>query len=125
MRPIPHRPIVLAALLTTTALAGCVGLGNADAHPVKEIAMWVEPMDWEVHPGVTTPVWAFCADGDGVEPVHGDDPCGVPAPTIRVREGDLTVGWGSHANQEWWHGGGVLWQPGQQLRRLGGASPTS
>jgi plastocyanin len=33
-------------------------------------------------------VWAFCAEGDGVEPVHGDEACGVPGPTIRVNEGD-------------------------------------
>lgn len=32
-------------------------------------------------------MWAFCAEGDGVEPVR-DGPCGVPGPTIRVEAGD-------------------------------------
>jgi manganese oxidase len=75
-------------ILVTTALAGCVDpVEGTDGSQVREIRMWVEEMDWEIHPGVTTPVWAFCAEGDGVEPVH-DGPCGVPGPTIRVTEGD-------------------------------------
>jgi manganese oxidase len=81
------RTVALAVLLGTSALlAGCVADGN-EPPQIREIQMWVEETDWEVHPGITTPVWAFCAEGDGVEPVH-DGPCGVPGPTIRVTEGD-------------------------------------
>ncbi len=81
-------PLLVASALTAALLSGCIvdspPFGSVD----REIRMWVEPMDWEIHPGVTTPVWAFCAEGDGVEPVFGDAACSVPAPTIRVREGD-------------------------------------
>ncbi len=78
-------------LLATAALAGCAGIVS-DLEPVKtrHITMWVEEIDWEIHPGVTTPVWAFCAEGDSVEPVHGEA-CGVPGPTVHVNEGDTII----------------------------------
>ncbi len=82
--------LVLACVMVAAGLAGCVATTSGSADPdVKEIRMWVEQMDWEIHPGVNTTVWAFCAEGDGVEPVHGEEACGVPGPTIRVQEGDL------------------------------------
>lgn len=82
--------VILAASFGGAALAGC--LTTSDAAPsytpvTREIRMWVEPLDWELHPGVTTPVWAFCGEGDGVELPHGEA-CGVPGPTIRVVKGD-------------------------------------
>lgn len=81
------RVLILAAcLLPAAAMAGCV-----DASPqadVKQMAFWIEAIDWELHPGVTTPVWAYCAEGDGIEPVWGE-PCGVPGPTVRVQAGDI------------------------------------
>ncbi len=75
------------ALLCILLLAGCAGIGTSvDADRTYKISMWVEEMDWEIAPGVTTKVWAFCATGDGVEAPLG--PCSVPGPTIRVRAGD-------------------------------------
>lgn len=74
-------------LFTSTLLAGCLGPMAGDSPQLREIEMWVEETDWEITHGVHTTVWAFCAEGDGVEPVH-DGPCGVPGPTIRVTEGD-------------------------------------
>ncbi len=87
-----EKTALIAFTLLTAALAGCVGDLPQASNPhaqVHEIHMWVEEMEWEVHPGVTEAVWAFCAEGDAVEPVHGDEACGVPGPTIRVTEGDL------------------------------------
>ena len=83
---------LVAALFAGAALAGCIDTGatadaGAPAPRTREVRMWVEPLDWEIHPGVTTPVWAFCGEGDGVEPVHGEA-CGVPGPTLRVTKGD-------------------------------------
>ncbi len=85
-------PLFAGLLLTVTAitLSGCAGVGGFDFPETHHIRMWVEEMDWELHPGVTTKVWAFCAEGDAVEPVW-DGPCGVPGPTIRVREGDRLI----------------------------------
>jgi DNA-binding transcriptional ArsR family regulator/plastocyanin len=80
--------VVAASLLLAVPLAGCLAGGNLGGQAVREIDMWVEEREWELHPGETETVWAFCAEGDGVEPVHGEDPCGVPGPTIRVDEGD-------------------------------------
>lgn len=78
-------------LLCAAMLAGCAGIVSDEVQPrTRHITMWVEAIDWEIHPGVTTPVWAFCAEGDGVEPVHGEA-CGVPGPTIHVNEGDTIV----------------------------------
>ncbi len=92
MRPNRSWTLVLAMMLVTVALAGCLDTAPANARgdtdpQVREIRMWVEEMTWELHPGVTTTVWAFCAEGDGVAPVH-DGACGVPGPTIRVNAGD-------------------------------------
>ncbi len=78
---------VVGLAMMAPILSGCMVLQPAQAGTVREITMWVEQMDWEIHPGVTTPVWAFCAEGDGVEPVW-DGPCGVPGPTIHVTQGD-------------------------------------
>ncbi len=75
--------LLTTAILSAVSLAGCTATGA----PVRDITFWVEPMDWEIAPGVTTPVWAFCAEGDGVEPMW-DGPCGVPGPTIHVNAGD-------------------------------------
>lgn len=82
------KTLAVAALLATASLAGCLDSSIADPARVREIRMWVEQMEWEIHPGVTETVWAFCAEGDGVEPVHNGSNCGVPGPTIRVNEGD-------------------------------------
>lgn len=92
MRPNRRWTLVLASTLVTVALAGCLGSSPAapkgDVEPqVREVRMWVEQMTWTLHPGVNTTVWAFCAEGDGVEPVH-DGSCGVPGPTLRVNAGD-------------------------------------
>ncbi|MGB1587059.1 MAG: multicopper oxidase domain-containing protein [Thermoplasmatota archaeon] len=77
----------VAAVLAAMSIAGCVGFDDMYQPQVREITMWVEQMDWEIHPGVTTTVWAFCAEGDGVEPVHEGN-CGVPGPTIHATTGD-------------------------------------
>ena len=87
------RTIVLltASLVATAFLAGCVadpGTPIEGTGTTREIHMWVEQMAWEIAPGTTTTVWAFCAEGDGVEAVHGDAACSVPGPTIRVTAGD-------------------------------------
>jgi len=50
--------------------------------------MWVQERSWDLHPNVEKLVWAFCAEGDGVEYVN-EEPCSVPGPTIRVTKGDL------------------------------------
>lgn len=83
------KAIVAFAIAGAIVLAGCVSLGGpAEYTPVtRNITAWIQAMDWELHPNVSTPVWAFCAEGDGVEPVHGQA-CGVPGPTIRVMKGD-------------------------------------
>jgi plastocyanin len=81
------KPTLLAACLLGAGLAGRVA-DVGQARDVEEIRMWVEPMAGEIHPGVNTTVRAFCAEGEAVEPVHGDQPCGVPGPTIRVQAGD-------------------------------------
>lgn len=73
----------VSALLALVALSGCIGGGGQ----VREITMWVEQTDWNIHPNVNTTTWAFCAEGDGVEPVW-DGACGVPGPTIHVTKGD-------------------------------------
>ncbi len=90
----PNR-FTLLLMIAPLLLAGCLGPYNQEEPPAatpvtRNIRMWVEPLDWPIHPNVTTPVWAFCAEGDGVEPVHGE-PCGVPGPTIRVTKGDRVV----------------------------------
>lgn len=82
--------ITLAGLLAAIALAGCTAI-SLPSPQTREITMTVEAMDWEVAPGVTTPVWAFCAEGDGVEPVAEGESCGVPGPTIHVTKGDRIV----------------------------------
>ncbi len=82
------RHILLGFLI---ASSGCAGVGDFEPGPATlRIDMWVEQMDWEIAPGVTTPTWAFCAEGDGVEPVWGAA-CGVPGPTIRAVEGDTII----------------------------------
>lgn len=75
--------------LAAVALAGCTVM-SSDGPQTRRITFWVEEQDWTLHPNVETPVWAFCAEGDGVEPVW-DGPCGVPGPTIRVNRGDTIV----------------------------------
>lgn len=80
---------VAAILLSTAVLAGYVAQEVVEPAPpvVHDLHMWVEQMEWEIHPGVNTTVWAYCAEGDIVESLY-DGPCGVPGPTIRVRAGD-------------------------------------
>ncbi len=82
--------LTTAGLISAFALAGRAGIGFLEGYdPVtREITMWVEPIDWNVHPLVSTPVWAFCAEGNGVEPVNGGGACNVPGPTIHVVKGD-------------------------------------
>lgn len=83
--------LLVVAAFAGVALSGCIDVdasSDAPAPQTREIRMWVEAMDWEIAPGVTTPVWAFCGEGNGVEPVHAGQPCGVPGPTIRVNKGD-------------------------------------
>ncbi len=77
-------------VLVMLALSGCIGIhGHGEDHTqIRDIRMWIQAMDWDLHPNVEVPVWAFCAEGNGVQPIHGEDACGVPAPTIRVNRGD-------------------------------------
>lgn len=79
--------LLIASTFGAVGLAGCFMPVDAQTGVLREIRFWVEPKDWEIAPGVTTPVWAFCAEGDGVEPAHEGD-CGVPGPTVRVQKGD-------------------------------------
>ncbi len=83
-------PAIALSIATAFALSGCIGSADVEDYTpvVRDITVWVEEMDWTVHPNVVTKIWAFCAEGDGVEPVHGNDPCGVPGPTIHVVKGD-------------------------------------
>ncbi len=96
LNPRPASWLLVATIVLPLALAGCFresGAESAAAPPTlvtRDIRLWVEPMTWTVHPNVATDAWAFCAEGNGVEPVHADRDggCGVPGPTIRVNEGD-------------------------------------
>ncbi len=88
MAPTKVRAIPLIISLATLSLAGCTVVSTeAAGGELREITFWVEEQDWTLHPNVDTPVWAFCAEGDGVEPVW-EGPCGVPGPTIHVTKGD-------------------------------------
>lgn len=74
------------AVLVAVGLAGCFS-SQGQTSSVREITMWVQDRNQEVHPNVTVDTWSFCATGDGVEHVRGQV-CSVPGPTIRVQEGD-------------------------------------
>ncbi len=87
MVPNKAQAIPLTAILVVTALAGCTVMSTDEPPQTREITFWVEEIDWALHPNVEQRVWAFCAEGNGVEQVW-DGPCSVPGPTVRVNEGD-------------------------------------
>ncbi len=104
-----HRTVLLVALAASLTLAGCLGDGSglAATDPTDydgetgrtvELRIWVdEQHQQEVFPGYTGAFWAFCAEPlndaaeEAIEYYEGREPCSVPAPTIRVQQGDRLV----------------------------------
>ncbi len=117
--------LLVTILLVGSALAGCMADGTPAVEPPRTIrlTLWVEDLlDHEVYPGLEANLWAFCAaPADPTDAVsaaaleyRNGEPCSVPGPTIRVREGDhIVVDFANrhvHHHTIHWHGQHTPWE---------------
>ena len=134
--------IPIAAALAMLSLSGCFGGEDffTPGQDYKETGRTVDltatvvDYDKEVYPGLKTWLWAFCfkptnpndaysaaaideispREGDGPASDQGDAKCGVPGPTLRVKQGDRVkvtlTNSHFHPHTIHWHGQFVPWE---------------
>jgi hypothetical protein len=135
--------LIAAIALVLLPLSGCFngkdsffrpGEGFTETGRTVHLKATVVDYDQEVYPGLQTWLWAFCfapvdpndaysaaaiegwtaRDGDGPASDQGDAKCGVPGPTLRVKQGDrVKVEFSNshfHPHTIHWHGQYVPWE---------------